>query len=254
MILGFIGTGKISSSIIYGIFKSKLKVKKIYISSRNINIAKKLAKKFRSIKVLKDNQEIIDKSSVIFLGITPNVGNKILPKLKFSKNKKIISLISTLNLEKLKSFTKAKNIVRATPLPPIEIKRGPIIICPPNKFAKNIFKYLGKVLEIRNEKLSYKFWSTASLMAAFYEILNTSSKWLVKKGINKKFADTYIAELFQALSQDALNKSSQGYKKLVADSQTPKGLNMQVLNELKKGKFFTKFTKALENVNKRVSK
>ena len=254
MILGFIGTGKISSSIIYGIFKSKLKVKKIYISSRNINIAKKLAKKFKSIKVLKDNQEIIDKSSVIFLGITPNVGNKILPKLKFSKNKKIISLISTLNLEKLKSFTKAKNIVRATPLPPIEIKRGPIIICPPNKFAKNIFKYLGKVLEIRNEKLSYKFWSTASLMAAFYEILNTSSKWLVKKGINKKFADTYIAELFLALSQDALNKSSQGYKKLVADSQTPKGLNMQVLNELKKGKFFTKFTKALENVNKRVSK
>ncbi len=254
MILGFIGTGKISSSIIYGIYKSKLKVKKIYISSRNTNIAKKLAKKFRSIRVLKDNQEIVDKSSIIFLGITPNIGNKILPKLKFSKKKKVISLISTINLKKLKKFTKVKDLVRATPLPPIEIKRGPIIICPPSKFAKNIFKHLGKVLEIRNEKLSYKFWSTASLMAAYYEILNTSSKWLIKKGINKKFADIYIAELFLALSQDALNKSSQGYKKLVADSQTPKGLNMQVLNELKKGKFFTKFTKALENVNKRVSK
>ena len=253
MILGFIGTGKISSSIIYGIFKSKLKIKKIYISSRNTNIAKKLAKKFRSIRILKDNQEIVDKSSIIFLGITPIVGNKILPKLKFSKNKKVISLISTINLEKLKRFTKIKNLVRATPLPPIETKRGPIIICPPNKFAKNIFKHLGKVLEIRNENLSYKFWSTASLMAAYYEILYTSSNWLVKKGINKKIADTYIAELFLALSQDALNKSSQGYKKLVADSQTPKGLNMQVLNELKKGKFFTKFTKALENVNKRVS-
>ena len=102
MILGFIGTGKISSSIIYGIFKSKLKVKKIYISSRNTNIAKKLSSKFRVVKVLKDNQEIIDKSSIIFLGITPKVGDKILPKLKFSKKKKIISLISTINLEKLK--------------------------------------------------------------------------------------------------------------------------------------------------------
>ena len=254
MILGFIGTGKISSCVIYGIFKSKLKVRKIYISSRNTNIAKKLDKKFRTIAVLKDNQEIIDKSSVIFLGITPNVGNKILPKLKFSKNKKVISFISTINLDKLKKFTKVNDIVRATPLPPIEINRGPIIIYPPSKFAKNIFKHLGKVLEIRNENLSYKFWSTASLMAAYYEILNTTSKWLIKKGVNKKFADIYIAELFLALSQDALNKSSQGYKKLVADSQTPKGLNMQVLNELKKGKFFTKFTKALENVNKRVSK
>ena len=38
------------------------------------------------------------------------------------------------------------------------------------------------------------------------------------------------------------------------DSQTPKGLNMQVLNELKKVKFYSKFIKALENVNKRVSK
>ena len=62
MNLGFIGTGKISSSIIYGIFKSKLKVDKIYISSRNKNIAKKLEKKFKKIKILKDNQDIINKS------------------------------------------------------------------------------------------------------------------------------------------------------------------------------------------------
>ena len=99
MILGFIGTGKISSSIIFGIFKSKLKIKRIYISSRNRNIAKKLSKSYGKIKVLNNNQEIIDKSSVVLLGVTPNVGNKILPKLKFSKNKKIISLISTINLD-----------------------------------------------------------------------------------------------------------------------------------------------------------
>ena len=254
MILGFIGTGKISSSIIIGIFKSKLKINRIYISSRNRNIAKKLSKSYAKIKVLNNNQAIIDKSSVVFLGVTPYVGNNILPKLKFSKSKKIISLISTINLDKLKKITKNKNIARVTPLPPIEIKKGPIIISPPSKFAKNIFRHLGKVFEIKNEKLSYKFWSTASLMATFYELLNISSKWLIKKGIDKKLADTYVAELFLSLSQDALNKSSQGFKKLVAESQTPKGLNMQVLNELKKKKFFTKFTKALENINKRLSK
>jgi len=253
MILGFIGTGKISSSIIFGIFKSKLKVKRIYISSRNRNIAKKLAKKYRKIKVLNSNQEIIDKSSTIILGITPNVGNKILSKLKFMKNKKIISLISTINIDKLKKLTKNKNIVRATPLPPIEIKKGPIIICPPNKFTKDLFKHLGEVIEIKNEKLSYKFWATASIMAAYYEILNVSSNWLTKKGINKTTANNYIAELFLSLSQDAVNKKSQGFKKLVADSQTPNGLNMQVLNELKKGRFYSKFIKAMDNINRRVS-
>ena len=253
MILGFIGTGKISSSIIFGIFKSKLKVKRIYISSRNRSIAKKLAKKSRKVKILIDNQEIIDKSSIIFLGVTPDVGSKILPKLKFSKNKKIISLISTIKIDKLKKLTQNKNIVRAAPLPPIEIKKGPIIIYPPNKFVKNLFKHLGEVVEIKNEELSNKFWATASIMAAYYEILNVSANWLIKKGIKKNIANKYISELFLSLSQDAVNKKSQGFKKLVADSQTPKGLNMQVLNELKRGRFYSKFIKAMDNINRRVS-
>jgi pyrroline-5-carboxylate reductase len=254
MILGFIGTGKISSSIIYGIFNSKLKVKRIYISSRNRNIAKKLTKKFSSVKILKDNQDIINKSSTVILGITPDVGSKILSKLTFPKKKKIISLISTINLDKLKKITKNQNIVRVMPLPPIEINKGPIVICPPNKNVKNIFRYLGTVIEIRNEKLSYKFWSTASVMAAFYEILNVSSNWLIKKGIKKNIANRYIAELFLSLSQDAVNKQSHGFKKLVMESQTPKGLNTQVLKELKKAKFYSKLYKSLDSINKRVSK
>ena len=89
MILGFIGTGKISSSIVLGIFKSKLKVKRIYISSRNRSIAKKLAKKSGRVKILKDNQQIINKSSIIILGVTPNVGRRILSKLKFQIIKKL---------------------------------------------------------------------------------------------------------------------------------------------------------------------
>ena len=254
MIIGFIGTGKIASSIIYGIFKSKLKIKKIYISSRNRNIAKKISKKFKSVKILKDNQDIINKSSLIILSVTPNVGIKILPNLKFSRNKKIISLVSTINLAKLKTITKNKNVVRATPLPPIAINKGPVILCPPNKSAKNFFKHLGTVIEINNESLSNKFWSTSSVMASFYELLNTSASWLIKKGIKKNIAINYTAELFLSLSQDAVNKKSQGFTKLVQESQTPKGLNMQVLNELKGAKFYNKFIKALENVNKRVSK
>jgi pyrroline-5-carboxylate reductase len=254
MNIGFIGTGKITSSIIYGIFNSKLKTSKIYISPRNRGIAKGLSKKFRNVKIAKNNQEVINASNLIFLAITPAVGLKILDKLKFPSNKKIVSFISTINLANLKKLTNNKNISRAIPLPPIEIKKGPIVICPPNKTAKNFFNHLGEVIEIRNEKLSYKFWSTGSIMAAYYEILNTSSNWLVKKGIKKNIAQNYIAELFLSLSQDAVNKRSQGFEKLVADSQTPKGLNMQVLQELKKAKFFEKFTKALDNINKRVSK
>ena len=108
MNLGFIGTGKIASSIIFGIFKSSLKINKIYISSRNRNIAKKLSVKFKKVKTLKNNQDIINLSSVVLLSVTPSVGKKILKDLKFDKKKTIISLISTIKLNDLKKSTGVK--------------------------------------------------------------------------------------------------------------------------------------------------
>ena len=230
MNLGFIGTGKIASSIIYGIFKSKLKINKIYISSRNVNIAKKLNNKFSKIKVFSNNQEIIDKSNVIFLSVTPAVGNRILNELNFNNKKIIISLISTIKLKKLKKLTKSKNICKAIPLPFIENLDGPIIISPKNKTAKRIFSKLG------------------------YEIYNSTKNWLKQKGLKDRVATDYVAELFLALSKDAFVKKKIGFKKLVAESQTPKGLNMQVLNELKKVGFYDKFKQSLENVHKRIKK
>ena len=254
MKIGFIGTGKITSSIIYGIFKSKLKNLKISVSPRNRSIANKLSKKFRSVEIRKDNQEVIDRSDIIFLAVTPNVGLKILDKLRFTSSKKIISFISTINLANLKKLTKNKNITRAIPLPPIEIKKGPIVVCPPNKTAKSFFNHLGIVIEVRNEKVCNKFWSTSSLMAPFYELLKTSTDWLVRKGVEKSKATNYITELFLGLSQDAVNKKSSGLKKLVAESQTPRGLNEQALRELQKGKFYSKLNVALNNIYRKLNK
>ena len=133
MNLGFLGTGHITSSVIEGIFRSKLKIKKIFISPRNKIIAKKLSKRFKKITISKNNQQLIDSSKLIFLAITPQVGHKILRKLKFKKDKKIISFISTINLKDLRNYTKNKNISRVIPLPFIGMKKGPIIICSSDK-------------------------------------------------------------------------------------------------------------------------
>ena len=53
MNLGFIGTGKITSSVVTGICRSKISFKKIILSSRNKNIAKKLKKKLEKFLLRK---------------------------------------------------------------------------------------------------------------------------------------------------------------------------------------------------------
>ena len=255
MKLGFIGTGKIASSVITGICKSSIKYSKIIISSRNNKISKELKNKFKRISIEKDNQKILNNSNWIFLAVTPKVGEKIIKKLKFKSNQTVVSFISTITIPELKKMIKAKvDIVRAIPLPPISLKKGPVPICPPNRKVKNFFNKIGSTIEIKNEKLSKNFWSTSGMMASYYEILKVMSEWLVKRGIKRSDAQKYITTLFLALSEDAVVNSKKELKYLVKESQTPKGLNKQGLNEMSKKGVYKSLINTLNNIHKRLNK
>ena len=255
MNLGFIGTGKISSSVIIGIFQSNIKFNKIIISPRNKRVAKYLKRRFNRIIIAKDNQEIIDRCNWVFLGITPKVGKKIIKKLNFISNQTIISFISTITISELKKMIKVKtSIVRAIPLPPISLMKGPVPICPPNKKVKNFFDKIGSTIEIKNEKLSTNFWATSGMMASYYEMLKVMSEWLIKKGIKREDSQKYITSLFLALSEDAVVNSKKDLKHLVKESQTPKGLNEQGLKEMKKYRFYKSIVSSLNKIYKRLNK
>ena len=255
MKLGFIGTGKIASSVITGISNSKIKYKQIIISQRNRKISNSLKKRFKKITIEKNNQEIINKSNWIFLSVTPKVGEKIIKDLKFKASQTVVSFISTINLSDLKKMIKVKSkIVRAIPLPPISLKRGPVPICPPNKKVKNFFNKLGSTIEIKNEKLSINFWSTSGMMASYYDMLRVMSDWLVKKGIKRQDAQKYITSLFLALSEDAVVNSKKELKHLVKESQTPKGLNEQGLKKMSKKGVYKSVINTLNSIHERLNK
>ena len=255
MNLGFIGTGKITSSVVAGICRSKIPYKKILLSPRNINVAKKIKKRFKKIHIAKNNQEVINSCNWIFLAVTPTVGQKIINNLKFKSTQTIVSFISTMTLPQLKKAIKVKaKIVRAIPLPPISLIKGPVPLFPPNKKVKSFFNKLGTVVEIKNEKLSKNFWSTSGMMAPFYELLSTMSNWLVKHGVKRDKAQKYITSLFVALSEDAVMNSKKDLKYLVEESQTPKGLNEQGVKELRKSGFYRSTEKTLNSILKRLNK
>ncbi len=255
MNLGFIGTGKIAFSVITGICNSSIKYKRIFISSRNKIISRRLKKKFKNIIIEKNNQKIIDNCNWVFLSITPKVGDKIIKNLRFRSNQTVISFISTINLSQLKKSIKVKaKIVRAIPLPPISLKKGPIPICPPNKKVKSFFNKIGSTIEIKNEKLSINFWSTSGMMASYYEMLRVMSNWLVRKGIKRSDSQRYITSLFLALSEDAVVNSKKDLKFLVNESQTPKGLNAQGLKEMSKKGTYRSLIFTLNSIYKRLNK
>ena len=252
MKLGFIGTGNIVSDVVTGISKSKIDYKKIIISPRNKKKALNLKRKLKKISIAKNNQEVIDNSDWIFLGVLPKIGEKILPNLKFKKKQVVISFMSTPNYSKLKKLIKKKLIVvRAIPMPPIRLGKGPVAIFPPNKKVKNFFNKIGTTIEVKNEKLSKNFWTISGTMASFYELMNILSSWLIRKKINKLDAQKYVTLLYSALAELAVSNSSKPLKNLV-DEQTPGGLNWQGVNELRKSGYYKSLEKSLKNIYKRL--
>ena len=254
--IGFIGTGNISTDVISGVCNSQLKIDKIIISQRNKIKSAKLKKKFKNkITIAKNNQDLVNKSDWVFLGILPQVGEKILPNLKFRENQLVVSFLSTTSYKKLKKLTKYKVIiVRAIPMPPIAIGKGPIAIFPSNKKVKYFFNKIGNVFEIKNENLSKNFWAISGTMALYFQMLKSLSDWLIKKKIKPKDAQRYVTSLYLALSSLAYENSNKPLSNLVKNSQTSGGLNWQGLTELKKTNYYKNLDKILGKIYKRLNK
>ena len=253
MKLGFIGVGKIATSVIEGIFNAKINIREIILSPKNRQNTNSLRNKFKKIKIAKSNQDVLDKSNWVVLSITPKVGKQILKKLKFKKNHIVLNFMSTIHNQELKKIIfPARQIFKIAPLPMIKYNVGPIIIYPKNKTIENFFNKLGKVVSTSNEKENKKLWVMTSFMATYLEIFNTAHKWFVKNGINQNKSREYINHLFSALNNELLKNSNYSMDKMVKEFQTKGGINEELLMRAKKSGVFKNLNKGFDKIYNRV--
>ena len=253
MKLGFIGVGKIATSVIEGIFNAKINIREIILSPKNRQNTNSLRNKFKKIKIAKSNQDVLNRSNWVVLSVTPNVGKQILKKLKFKKNHIVLNFMSTIHNQELKKIIfPARQIFKIAPLPMIKHNVGPIIIYPKNKTIENFFNKLGKVVSINNEKENKKLWVMTSFMATYLEIFNTAHKWFVKNGINQNKSREYINHLFSALNNELLKNSNYSMDKMIKEFQTKGGINEELLMRAKKSGVFKNLNKGFDKIYNRV--
>lgn len=73
MQIGFIGVGKITNAIVEGLCTSSIENARIFLSPRNEANARHLAEKYTQVQRLKDNQQVIDQSDIVFIAVRPAV-------------------------------------------------------------------------------------------------------------------------------------------------------------------------------------
>ncbi|GAB5359933.1 hypothetical protein AAMO2058_000584700 [Amorphochlora amoebiformis] len=251
---------RIGEAVVTGLCKGTPELDvSVTISPRNAARAQRLAERYPQVEIGLDNQEVLDRSDIICIAVTPDRVEKILSELTFRPDQKIVSFISTTTLQELRALcSPASEVFRAIPMPPIAKRAGPLPVCPEDSEGSivGLFEPLGEIISVEQEDQLKILMSCASIMATYYELINVISKWLYSEGLPQKIAMRYTGALFDSLARDTIEasfvESEDMFDTLVAESQTPGGLNEQSLRKLKGNGWFTQVTETLQKVLQRV--
>ncbi|OWZ23593.1 Serine/threonine protein kinase [Phytophthora megakarya] len=253
--LGLLGTGKIGSAVFTGFCSTNgWQPKHAYVSARTKAKAEALAAKFPDrVTIAASNQEIVDKSDVVFIGLLPNVAREELPKLTFA-GKKVVSMMATIPYEELLQLVKlpTESVVRSVPLPAASKRAGPILAYPDNAFARDLFAQIGTPVMVAEEAEITKLTGITALISFFYATCDTTQQWCVNNGVGDKASRDYIASFFHALAT-AGAESTEGFGEMADEAATPGGLNEQVHRALQGNGGYELVADQLDAIFKRLS-
>ncbi|RCK49347.1 pyrroline-5-carboxylate reductase [Thalassospira profundimaris] len=229
MKLGFIGTGAISDALIRGLLSSDYTVTEIIVSHRSAAVSRKLADDFDIVRVLEDNQAIIDQSDLIFLAVLPQIARDVLEKLHVPDDKKLVSLIATIPIDDIKIWlgTDAQ-IDRAIPLPSVEHHACVTAVYPGSPDVIELFEKLGGAVAAKTIDAFDGYAAGSALMATYFTVLESAADWMVGQGSDDADARRYLAALFAGLAENTTRSPDQSFAQLVDGHSTPGGLNEQV--------------------------
>ncbi|PDT81254.1 pyrroline-5-carboxylate reductase [Sinorhizobium sp. BJ1] len=253
MRIGFVGTGTITEAMVTGIVTSGFDITEIVVSPRNREIAARLANRFPSVRIAKDNQEVVGSAHVLFLAVRPQIAEEVISGLTFRAGQAVVSVIAATDRPTLLGWIKEEvELTQAVPLPFVAEHQGVTAIYPPNPAIAVIFAALGTAVEC-DTKEEYDLLAAASaLMGTYFGILDRATGWLAEKGMAREKARAYLAPLFASVAQTAVQAQQTPLDDLRREFSTVGGLNEQVFDEFERGGGSRALTDALEAVLRRV--
>jgi pyrroline-5-carboxylate reductase len=253
---GIVGVGTMSSAIVRGVCTLPVPpCSAVVLSPRGAAKSAALAAEFPAlITVAADNQEVLDKADIIFIGVLPSQAEEVCRGLKFSERHTVVSLVSTTPMAVLHQVcapVPVANIVRAIPLPPVAKHRGATVMTPPHTAISSLFGSLGTVVPLETEAMMKKMMPVSSLMGQFYAQQRATQQWLQQQDIDADAAAKWVGAVFHCISYDSATANSHTFNELV-EEQTPGGINEQVVREFTEGGVYDALSDSLDGILARI--
>jgi pyrroline-5-carboxylate reductase len=263
-----LGTGHIATALVTGWCRGSDGPAEILVSPRNARIADELARAHHQVTVAADNQAVLAGAATIVLCVRPQIAEPVLEALHFTPEHRVLSVIATLGLERLRPLVApASAIARAVPMPFAAQRRGPLAVFPAPDWATALLAPLGDVIVAPTAAAFDRFCGITATMAAFFRVLGSMSDWLIDGGVPAALAARYVVGQIQALSA-VPGAGAAGPDATLADGAAPGdtidfaglaerfatrgGINQQVVEQLQAAGAFELLPAALDRVLLRI--
>ncbi len=233
MNVGFIGVGTITEAVVTGLCEAEVPGLSILLSPRNRERSRNLSERYAAVEVAADNQQVVDRTELVFLAVRPQEAGEVLEALSFRRDLKVVSFIATISSAEIQRRVRpAGFLARVAPVPPAARRAGPIAMCPPDRALARFLDPIGTVIEVSDEAQLDAFFSASALMAPYFELLESVSAWLRAQGVDAAHADRYTGSLFRGIAKRSTQPKGEGFAGLVEEHATRAGINEQLRREL----------------------
>ena len=239
--LGILGLGKMGSSILSGIIKSKIYQKEEVLL---FDVNDELKKKYGDLgyKFSDSEQSLIDNVEMLILAIKPQMF-KVLNNLKINNDLVVISIAAGKTIKDLEEIFGKQQFIRVMPNTPSLISYGATAITKSanvleetfNK-AKNIFESIGVVEEIDESLMNEIIPVNGSMPAFLYYFVEAYIDDATSCGIPYESAKRLACEAVIGSAKMIL-ETGKPIEELINDVCSPGGATLEGLRVLKENNF-----------------
>jgi pyrroline-5-carboxylate reductase len=239
--LGILGLGKMGSSILSGIIKSKIYQKEEILL---FDVNDEIKKKYTELGyIFSDNEQtLIDNVEMLILAIKPQMF-KVLNNLKIKDDLVVISIAAGKTIKDLEEIFGKQQFIRVMPNTPSLISYGATAITKSEnvleetfKKAKNIFSSIGIVEEIDESLMNEIIPVNGSMPAFLYYFVEAYIDDATSYGIPYETAKHLACEAVIGSAKMIL-ETGKPIEELINDVCSPGGATLEGLRVLKENNF-----------------
>ena len=255
--IGFIGCGALSTALITGFCERAADTPyPIIVSNRTPKAAEALAERFPDrVTAAASFQECVDKSDWVVIAVLPEAGESVVRSLTFRPEHKIVNVMFDKTAATVASWMNVPpaKIVYLLPGTFNAFCHGPMILCPPDGEAAEIFGQIGEITPLRDPSETAVYAAVTACFAPLFAVMDEIISWMVgEQGAAPEQAVQYVTGVFTAIAAESMRKDRNGIHTMATVS-TPGGINMQALAHLRETGAFSEWRSMLTEILVRTS-